>query len=59
MDQQIGVIEESQAPQGTFDFRVIRRDGQTRLLKTIGCRAFNGEEFVCFVYLVDATDIQE
>ena len=58
IDRQIGVIEESQAPQGTFDFNIIRRDGQIRQLKTIGCRAFNGKEIVCFVYLADITDIK-
>lgn len=42
---------------GSFKFSITRRDGETRHLDSIGCRAYNGEEVVCFVYVVDITDI--
>ena len=44
---------------GSFKFSITRRDGETRHLDSIGCRAYNGEEVVCFVYVVDITDIIE
>ncbi len=42
---------------GSFKFSITRQDGETRHLDSIGCRAYNGEEVVCFVYVVDITDV--
>ncbi|ORT99853.1 Phytochrome, two-component sensor histidine kinase [Anaerovibrio sp. JC8] len=41
---------------GNFKFSITRQDGETRNLDSIGCRAYTGEEIVCFVYVVDITN---
>ena len=52
-------LDSSSSYIGSFKFSITRRDGETRHLDSIGCRAYNGEEVVCFVYVVDITDIIE
>ncbi len=49
-------IDSNNAYVGTFKFSITRQDGQVRHLDSIGCRAYTGEEEVCFVYVVDITD---
>ncbi|MBR2143655.1 transporter substrate-binding domain-containing protein [Anaerovibrio sp.] len=51
-------IEESKASLDQFSFNILRQDGQLRRLASIGCRAFNGEEFLCVTYIADITDLE-
>lgn len=50
-------IKNGQEPYDHHEFSLLRQDGQLRRMRSVGCRAFNGEEFACFVYMVDVTDI--
>lgn len=38
-------------------YRITRADGEVRDAIDIGCKIFNGHEFVFYVYIVDVTDV--
>ncbi len=39
------------------DFRITRADGEVRKIIDIGCKIFDGTDFVFYVYIADITDI--
>ena len=57
VEDEVSKIDHKTSYIGSFKFSVTRHDGETRHLDSIGCRAFNGEEIVFFVYVVDITNI--
>ncbi len=40
-------------------YRIKRADGEVRDAIDVGCKIFNGKEFVFYIFIADVTDIQE